>query len=116
VYFSQNLRQKVAFNSLGLIEVTKPSTCRKCGSGRVVKTGIRHNKAGGVQRFLCKECGHKFTRNGRFERMKATPKAITIALDLYFKGVSQRKIVHPLKQFCGVKVTQPCTVKWLSIS
>lgn len=30
-----------------------------------------------------------------------------------FKGVSQRKIVHHLKQFYGVRVTQPCIVKWL---
>jgi len=45
--------------------------------------------------------------------MKHDPKAITAALDLYFKGVSQRKIVHHLKQFYGVKVTQPCIVKWL---
>jgi len=45
--------------------------------------------------------------------MKHDPKAITAALDLYFKGVSQKKIVYHLKQFYGVKVTQPCIVKWL---
>jgi transposase-like protein len=45
--------------------------------------------------------------------MKHDPKAITAALDLYFKGVSQRKIVHHLRQFYGVSVTQPCIVKWL---
>jgi len=113
VYFSLNLRQRVASENLGFSDVSEPSGCKICGSEKVIKIGIRHNKVGDVQRFLCKECGHKFTRNDGFERMKATPKAITIALDLYFKGVSQRKIVHHLMQFYGVKITQPCIVKWL---
>ncbi len=113
VYFSQHLRQKVAFNNLGLIEVSEPSGCKKCGSEQIIKIGIRHNKATNVQRFLCKECGHKFTRNDGFERMKATPKAITIALDLFFKGVSQRKIIHHLKMFEGIAVTQPTVLNWI---
>jgi len=113
VYFSQNLRQKVAFNNLGLLCETETSGCKKCGSDRIIKIGIRHNKAGDIQRFLCKECGHKFTRNEGFERMKATPKAITIALDLYFKGVSQRKILHHLKMFESIEVTQPTVLNWI---
>ena len=113
VYFSQHLRQKVAFNNLGLIEVSEPSGCKKCGSEKIIKIGVRHNKAGNIQRFLCKECGHKFTRNDGFERMKATPKAITIALDLFFKGVSQRKIIHHLKMFEGIEVSQPTVLNWI---
>jgi transposase-like protein len=79
----------------------------------VVKIGVRHNIHGDVQRYLCKSCGHKFVQNEGFEKTKATPKAITIALDLYFKGVSQRKIVEHLKMFEDVKVTQPCVLKWI---
>ena len=78
-----------------------------------MRNSVRHNKSGDVQRYSCKACGYKFSSNIGFERMKHDPKAITAALDLYFKGVSQRKIVHHLKQFYSVKVTQPCIVKWL---
>lgn len=113
VYFSLNLRQKVATQVQPAIESVKLEGCRYCGSYDVVKIGARHNLHGDAQRFLCKGCGHKFTRNEGFEKVKATPKAITIALDLYFKGVSQRKIVEHLKMFEGVKVTQPAVLKWI---
>jgi transposase-like protein len=64
---------------------------------------------------MCRACNRKFVINETgFEYVKATPKAITVALDLYFKGVSQRKIVDHLKQFEGVKVTQPYVVKWIA--
>lgn len=112
VRFSLGLRQQITSQSLGV-----PSNafvvCKRCGSERLVKNSVRHNKSGDVQRYSCKACGYRFSNNIGFERMKHDPKAITAALDLYFKGVSQRKIVHHLKQFYGVKVTQPCIVKWL---
>jgi len=45
--------------------------------------------------------------------MKNSPKTITLTLDLYFKGVSQRKIVDHLKQFEGVEITQPTILSWI---
>jgi len=113
VYFSLNMRRRVVSQSQPIIEVAKPEDCRYCGSPNLVKIGVRHNIHGDAQRLLCKDCGHKFTNNEGFEKVKATPKAITIALDLYFKGVSQRKIVEHLKMFEGVNVTQPCVLKWI---
>lgn len=113
VYFSLNMRQRVISKAHPIIEAVKPEGCRYCGSLSVVKIGVRHNIHGDAQRYLCKDCGRKFIRNEGFEKVKATPKAITIALDLYFKGVSQRKIVEHLKMFEGVKVTQPCVFKWI---
>jgi putative transposase len=113
VYFSLGLRQNVFAKTQTLVETLKNEGCDKCGSSNVVKIGVRHNIHGNVQRYLCKDCGHKFVHNEGFEKVKATPKAITIALDLYFKGVSQRKIVEHLKMFEGVTVTQPCILKWI---
>ncbi len=114
VYFSLNLRQRVVTKAQPIIETAKPEGCRYCGSLEVVKIGIRHNEFGDAQRYLCKKCGHKFASNDiGFEKVKATPKAITIALDLYFKGVSQRKIVEHLKMFEGIEVTQPAILKWI---
>lgn len=113
VYFSLNLRHKVVASVQPEIETVKIEGCKNCGSLNAVKIGKRHNLHGDIQRFLCKDCGHKFIRNEGFEKVKATPKAITVALDLYFKGVSQRKIVDHLKQFEGVNVSQPCVLKWV---
>lgn len=112
VKFSLNLRDRITSLSLG-VSSNAFVVCKRCGSDKLVKNSVRHNRSGSVQRYSCKACGYRFSNNIGFERMKHDPKAITAALDLYFKGVSQRKIVHHLKQFYDVKVTQPCIVKWL---
>jgi transposase-like protein len=113
VYFSLGLRKNVFAKAQPIVETLNSEGCKNCGSSNVVKIGIRHNIHGNAQRYLCKDCGHKFVHNEGFEKVKATSKAITIALDLYFKGVSQRKIVEHLKMFEGVIITQPCVLKWI---
>jgi len=117
VYFSLNLRQRVVTQVQPDIEARgqgQEGGCRLCGSPRIVKIGKIHTKHGDVQRYLCKECKRKFVANETgFEYVKATPKAITSALDCYFKGMSQRKIVEHLKLVEGVSVTQPCVLKWI---
>jgi len=113
VYFSLGLRQNVFAKTQPIVETLKTEGCKNCGSLNIVKIGVRHNINGNAQRYLCKDCGHKFVNNEGFEKTKATSKAITIALDLYFKGVSQRKIVEHLKMFEGITVTQPCVLKWI---
>ena len=45
--------------------------------------------------------------------MRSNPHAITVALDLYFKGVSLRKIVDHLKQFERVNVSYVAIYKWV---
>ncbi len=45
--------------------------------------------------------------------MKATPQTVTIALDLYFKGISMRSIVDHLKQFYDVEVSHIAIYKWI---
>jgi transposase-like protein len=107
------MRQRVIAKVQPEIETLKVEGCKYCGSLDVVKIGVRHNTHRDVQRCLCKKCGHKFALDDGFEKIKATPKAITVALDLYFKGVSQRKIVDHLKQSEGVVVTQPAILKWI---
>jgi transposase-like protein len=112
VHFSLNLRQRVVVQNLGIEDVAREG-CRVCGSSNVIKLGLRHNKRGDVQKFMCKECGHYYSDNEGFEFAKVTPKAITIALDLFFKGVSLRKICDHLKQFEGIEVTHPAVLKWI---
>ena len=81
--------------------------CPACKSGNVVKRGIRKTQFGEVQRYGCNNCGHRFVVDKGFRRMKFNPKIVTQTLDLYFKGLSQRKIADHLKQFESVSVAQP---------
>jgi transposase-like protein len=45
--------------------------------------------------------------------MKNNPKIITLVMDLYFKGISYRKIVDHLKQFYGIKISHVALIKWI---
>ena len=89
------------------------SQCRKCGSLELVKHGIRKNQSGQVQRVTCKACGHRFVINEGFLKMKNDGKIVCLALDLYFKGNSFRKIADTLSQFYGVKVEHSTIIRWL---
>lgn len=88
--------------------------CRFCDSENVLKQGLRRNKHGVVQRFKCKSCGRKFTlcENG-FRKMEYKPEIVTLALDLYFKGLSYRDIVDHLRQFYKIEVTHPTIINWV---
>jgi transposase-like protein len=90
-----------------------PELCPSCESGNIIKRGIRKTKYGDAQRYGCLACGHRFTMDKGFSRMKHDPKAITLAMDLYFKGVSYRKITDHLGQFYGLKVNQTTPMRWV---
>ena len=94
-------------------EIVPKITCSECKSENVIKWGIRKTTYGENQRFRCHDCGHRFVVDKGFCRMKNSPKTITLTLDLYFKGVSQRKIVDHLKQFEEVEVSQPTIMSWI---
>jgi len=95
-------------------ELEEPSlVCKFCSSSRVVKRGFRKTQQGKVQRFFCKDCKRKFVVNDGFEKMKSTPQTVTIALDLYFKGISLRSITDHLKQFYGTEVSHVAVFKWI---
>jgi transposase-like protein len=89
------------------------SVCKFCGSENIVKRGFRNTQNGKVQRFFCKACGKKFIVDEGFEKMKSTPQVVTIALDLYFKGISMRSIVDHLKQFYNLEVSHVAVYKWI---
>jgi transposase-like protein len=102
VEFSQKIREQVSKNVV--IQEVTISECIFCHSTNIKKYGIRHNKSGDVQRFLCGNCRKTFSINIGFERMKHNPKAITAAMQLYFSGESLRNTMHSLK-LLGVEVS-----------
>ena len=112
--YSKRLRRAVPSDVERFEELCEPElVCKYCGSQNLIKRGVRKNKSGNAQRFSCKDCGKRFVVNVGFEKMKATPQVVTVALDLYFKGISYRKIVDHLKQFYGVEVTHVAIIKWV---
>jgi len=45
--------------------------------------------------------------------MKNKPEIITLALDLYFKGLSLRKVSDHIEQFFGVRVHYSTILRWI---
>lgn len=110
VQYSFALRNAVS--STRIESITDPSKCLYCGSTQIVRDGIRRNKRGDIQIFNCKACGHYFTLNLGFEGMRATPQAITGAMQLYFSGESLRNVQKFLK-LQGVSVSHVAVYKWI---
>jgi len=74
--------------------------CSKCKGKNVKKNGSRSTEnRGRIQRFKCKDCGFRFVKDDGFFRMRNSPQKITLCLNLYFSGVSLRKIQEHLKAF-----------------
>ena len=117
VLFSLEVRREVASpDGVFQIEERKADAtdCPFCNSPNVKKYGTRKTKNGKVQRFKCKTCGHRFTVNeSGFEKIQVDPKVVTLALDLYFKGISLRKITDHMKQFYDVEVSHVTIYNWI---
>ncbi|RLI76342.1 IS6 family transposase [Archaeoglobales archaeon] len=101
------LKKKLAKEDV-VIEETKPA-CKFCGSQNVIKYG----KNGRKQVYKCKNCNRKFVNNINFEKLKYDTHIITLTLDLYFKGVSLRKIADHLKQFYSLNVHYSTIYRWI---
>ncbi|MDV3276839.1 MAG: DDE-type integrase/transposase/recombinase [Nitrososphaerales archaeon] len=110
VEISWTLREQVRKSVV--IQTVKIDVCLFCGSGRLVKDGIRRNKTGDIQKFECRECGRYFTVNIGFEKMKHDPKGITMAIQLYFSGESLRNTQKALR-LLGVQVSHQTIYKWI---
>ncbi len=111
VVFSQSLKAEVQANRV--IPELNLTNCQYCGASDIVKDGVRHNKHGDLQVYLCRKCGKHFTHNLGFEGMRATPQIITSAMQLYFTGESLRNVQKFLK-LQGIKVSHVTVLKWLN--
>ena len=110
VEFSQCIKEQVKKSVV--IEEVEISDCVFCHSSHIKKMGIRHNKSGDIQRFLCLDCGKSYSVNIGFERMKHNPKAITTAMQLYFSGESLRNTMKSLR-LLGVEVSHKTVFNWI---
>lgn len=107
-----SLRLKEQIKKDTVIQQIAISECIFCHSPNIKKFGVRHNKSGDIQRFLCSNCEKTFSVNIGFERMKHNPQAITTALQLYFSGESLRNTQRSLR-LLGVEVSHKTVYMWI---
>lgn len=88
--------------------------CDRCGSADAVRDGKRHNKTGATTRWLCKSCGRKFTGRDGFHKRRADPEKIALALDLYFRGLSLRKVAEHFRQVHNLKLSPMTIYRWVT--
>jgi transposase-like protein len=87
--------------------------CDQCNSLNVIKRGKRKTKSGIRQRYECKECGRRFT-NEPIKHRKANTKLIALSMDLYYKGLSLRKIADTIEQFYGISLHHETIRIWIN--
>ena len=84
--------------------------CPKCRSTNIIKWCKRKTQNRGfIQRYKCKDCGKYFTIDDGFFRMRNNPKKITLCLDLFYNGISTRKVQEHLQAF------YPHNSSWVTI-
>ena len=110
VEISTRIHRKVADDVV--VEEVRIDSCIACNSANIKKAGLRRNKSGNIQLFKCRDCNTKFSLNLGFEKMRATPDQITMAMNLYFNGESSRKTAQSLT-LTGINVTYKTIQNWI---
>jgi len=88
--------------------------CVYCKSNNNKKRGFRKTEnRGKIQRYFCKNCKKSFVIDDGFFRMRNNPKKISLCLDLFYRGVSTRKIQEHLASFYPANSTNKTIYKWI---
>lgn len=87
--------------------------CVYCNSKDTKKRGFRYTNRGKVQRYFCKSCKRNFIIDDGFFRMRNPVHKITLCIDLFFKGVSTRKIQDHLQAFYPHNTSHVSIYKWI---
>lgn len=83
--------------------------CDKCGSIRIVKFG----HADGKQVFKCRDCKHKFREASLLRKSKYNADLVTLTLDLYFSGLSLRKIARTIGDHYDFRLGYTTIYSWI---
>ena len=93
---------------------TKEILCPKCKSKEIIKRGlIKTENRNLTQRYGCKDCKHRFVLDHPFFRMRNNEQIITQCMDLYYSGMSFRKIADHLQRFFPKGVTHSTIYRWI---
>ena len=89
-------------------------SCPKCRNNFIKKDGQRKTENRGlIQRYKCKECNFRFVIDDGFFHMRNNEKKITLCLDLFFRGVSTRKVQEHLKAFYPHNADHKSILRWI---
>jgi len=88
--------------------------CPNCEGNSIKKNGKRKTEnRGNIQRFKCKSCSYRFTIDDGFFRMRNTPTKITQSVDLFYRGVSTRKVQEHLAIFHPHNASHMSVYNWV---
>ena len=87
--------------------------CKHCKKNSAVKAGLRKNKVGFTQRYVCTKCNKYSVNRKGFENYRHKPEVITAALDLRAKRLSLSGVVDHLDQHHRVEVSRMTILDWL---
>lgn len=107
------VRYKIGFDDSAPVPSEREVACDSCGSTDINSRGVRRNKSGDVQTYACKGCGHRFAGREGFLRRRSDPTNIARALDLYFRGMSIRKVREYLEQVERLAVSHMTVYRWV---
>jgi len=90
------------------------TNCPHCEKSNIVKRGSFETKAHGKQqRYFCKTCNKKFIVRTGFYRMRNNAQKITLSIDLFFRGVSTRKVQEHLQTFYPHNSSHMSIYRWI---
>ena len=92
----------------------KKIICPYCKSKNVIKWCKRKTENRGlIQRYKCKDCNKYFTIDDGFFRMRNAPQKVTCAIDLFYRGVSTRKVQEHLQAFYSHNSSHMTIYRWI---
>jgi len=92
----------------------KKVLCRFCSNENTIRwTKRKTENRGLIQRYKCKDCNKSFTKDDGFLRMRNSPQKVTLCLDLFYRGVSTRKVQEHLQTFYPHNSSHKSIYKWV---
>lgn len=89
-------------------------SCPFCKSKEVIKRGlIKTESRESTQRYGCKSCHNRFVLDTPYFRMRNKEQIITQTMDMYYSGMSFRKIADHLVRFFPKGVNPSTIYRWI---
>lgn len=83
--------------------------CKYCGSDDIVKNGTYN----GTQRYLCRNCGHRFTNPDAPEGAHYSTVLIANAVSSFYDGSTEAAIRRSIHQTFGTEPSTGAIYKWI---
>ena len=92
----------------------KKIICPHCKAQETKKDGKRKTENRGlIQRYKCNKCNKRFVLDDGFFRMRNNPQKVTCALDLFYNGISTRKVQQHFKAFFPHNASNVSIYNWV---